>query len=192
MDISAPLLMTTEADGSAQSCTKTNRRVGVGEGSPNGCLRAPMCVERRSRHDREIGERASAIVMIKNTWCAVAGHVDVRPAIIVKVECGNAEGIASIGLVDVGLGGDIRESPVTAILIQNIFRALQTTWSAHHRHALPPPRTSLARCWSRAPIDIHIICHHQVEPPVTVVVNESTARTPGLSRPRYASPFGNF
>src|SRR6266446_6806684 len=149
--------------------------------SSHARLLAPIFVERHSSHDREIGESAIAIVMIKNTWCAVAGHVDVRPAIIVKVECGNAEGIASIGLVDVGLGGDIRESPVTAILIQNIFRARQTTWSAHHRHALPHARTSLARSWSSGRIEIHIICHHQVEAPVTVVVNESTARTPGLS-----------
>src|SRR6266852_2753890 len=164
----------------------------IRDGSSHARLLAPIFVQRYSSHHCNIGESAIAIVVIKNTWGAVAGYVDIRPAIIVKVECGNAEGVASIGLVDVGLGCNIREGPVTAILVQNILRPRQTTWSAHHRHTLPHARTSLARGWSSGQIEIHIICHHQVEAPVTVVVNECAASTPGLSRSRYASLFSHF
>src|SRR5229473_530442 len=153
----------------------------IRDSSSHTRLLAPIFVERHSSHDRNIGESAIAIVVIKNTWGAVASYVDIWPAIIVEVECGNAEGITAIGLVDVGLGGNIHEGSVTAILIQNILRARQTTWSAHHRHALPNAGTSLARGWSSGGIEIHIISHHQVEAPVTVVVNESTAGTPGFT-----------
>src|SRR5713226_6473839 len=153
----------------------------IGDGCSHARLLAAIFVECYPSHHRNIGESSIVIVVIKDAWGTIAGYVDIRPAIIVKVEGGNAEGIVSTGLVYVSLGGNIREGPVTAILIQNILRARQTTWSAHHRHALPHARTSLARGWSIGQIEIHIICHHQVEAPVTVVVNESTASTPGLS-----------
>src|SRR5258708_6353811 len=156
---------------------------------------------------RYVRERSVAVVMIEKAWLPVlaaqvkfvhlridmsVGEDEIGPAIIVKVECGNAEGIVSIGLIDVSLGGDILESPVTAILIQNILRARQTPWSAHHRHALPHAGTSLAWAWSSGGIEIHIICHHQVEKPITVIVNKSTAGTPGFTCSGHASLFGNF
>src|SRR5271169_40461 len=144
-------------------------------------LLAPLFVERYSSHHRNIGESSIAIVVIKNAGGAVGGYVDIRPAIIVKIKCGNAERIASCGLVDVSLFGDIREGPITAILIQNVFRSRQSARSAHHRYTLPHARTSLARDWSGGRIEIHIICHHQIKVPISVVVNESTARTPGFS-----------
>src|SRR6266849_5088651 len=164
----------------------------IRDGSSHARLLAPIFVEGYSCHHRNIGESAIAIVVIKNTWGTIAGYINIWPAIIVKVEGGNAEGIVSTGLVDMSLGGNIHEGPVTAILIQNILRARQTTWSAHHRHALPNARTSLARGWSSGQIESHIICHHQVEATVTIVVNESTPGTPGLSRSCYASLFGHF
>src|SRR6266850_7286905 len=153
----------------------------IRDGCSHARLLVPILVECYASHHRNIGESSIAIVVIKDAWGTIAGYVDIRPAIIVKVEGGNAKGIVSTGLVYMSLGGNICEGPVSAILIQNILRARQTTRSAHHRHAFPHARTSLARGWGSRQIEIYIICHHQVESPVPVVVNESTASTPGLS-----------
>src|SRR5712692_8626960 len=109
----------------------------IRDGSSHARLLTPIFVERYSSHHRNIGKSSIAIVVIKNTWGTVAGYVDIRPAIIVKVEGGNAERIMSIGLGYVSFDGNIREGPVTTILVQDILRARQTTGSAHHRHAFP-------------------------------------------------------
>src|SRR5258707_15881928 len=58
----------------------------IRDGSSHARLLPPFFVERHSSYHRNIGESAIAIVVIKNTWSTVAGHVDIRPAIIVKVE----------------------------------------------------------------------------------------------------------
>src|SRR5260370_39656951 len=97
----------------------------IRDGCSHACLLAPIFVERYSSHHGNIGKGSIAIVVIENAWSTVAGYVDIRPAIIVKVECGNTERIVSIGLVYVSFGGNIREGSVTAIFIQNILRARQ-------------------------------------------------------------------
>src|SRR5713226_725531 len=84
----------------------------IRDGSSHARLLAPIFVEGYSCHHRNIGESAIAIVVIKNTWGTIAGYINIWPAIIVKVEGGNAEGIVSTGLVDMSLGGNIHEGPV--------------------------------------------------------------------------------
>src|SRR5713226_9324254 len=66
----------------------------IRDGSSHARLLAPIFVERYSCHHRNIRESAIAIVVIENAWGAVACYIDIWPAIIVKVEGGNAEGIS--------------------------------------------------------------------------------------------------
>src|SRR5260370_7399996 len=58
----------------------------IRDSSSHTRLLAPIFVERHSSHDRNIGEIAIAIVVIKNTWGAVASYVDICPATIVTVD----------------------------------------------------------------------------------------------------------
>src|SRR5260370_8073503 len=48
-----------------------------------------------AREDTDIRESSIVIVMVKNARCAVASHVDVRPAVVVIIERRNAEPIAA-------------------------------------------------------------------------------------------------
>src|SRR6267378_7894245 len=117
----------------------------IGDGGAHSRLFSAILVERNSSSYSNVGKGAIAIVAIEDAWSTIAGNVDIRPAIIVKIEGGNAHRVMSIGLADVSLACDIREGPVTPILIQNVFRARQAARSAHHRHAFPHARASLTR-----------------------------------------------
>src|SRR6266550_6314685 len=120
----------------------------IGDGCTHSGLLAAIFVERNPGRYRNVGECAIVIVAIKDAWGAVACNVDIGPTIIVKIEGGNTHPVMSIGLADVSLGGDIRESAVSAILIQDILRTRQTARPAHYRNALPHARASLAGDWS--------------------------------------------
>src|SRR5271155_5510772 len=123
---------------------------------------------------------------------ALSGNVNIRPAIIVEVEGGNAERVMSIGPVDVSLGRDICKRAVTAIFVQNILRAGQTAWATHHSHTFPHASTPLARNRGRGRIEVHIICNYQIQTPVAVVIDEGTSGSPGLSCSSDTGLLGHF
>src|SRR5215470_2740952 len=46
-------------------------------------------------HDGCIGEGSISIISVENVGCAVAGDIDVGPAVIVVIQCGDAEAVMS-------------------------------------------------------------------------------------------------
>src|SRR5205085_7848202 len=91
----------------------------VADRGSHACLFTAVFVESSTRGHRHVGECAIVVVVVENARGAVAGDVDVGPAIVVKVECRNAEGVVPVGLVNVRLDGDVLESAVAGIVIQN-------------------------------------------------------------------------
>src|SRR6266851_1471246 len=59
-------------------------------------------VEPESRGKGFVVEGAVAIVVVKNAGGAVAGDINVRPAVVVVIKSGNAEGVMPVGLIDAG------------------------------------------------------------------------------------------
>ena len=153
---------------------------------------AAILVEGRARADGDISKCPVVIILIKNAGRAVAGDVDVGPTIIVEVERGNTERVASIRAIDVCLDRDIFEGTVAAIVIQNIFRARQAMRIAHDRDPLPDTGSSLRGCWRAQQIEIYIVGHDQIKQAITVVVDERAPRTPGFSCSGHSSFIPDF
>src|SRR5260370_32947912 len=108
--------------------------------------------------------------MVKNARCAVASHVDVRPAVVVIIERRNAEAIVARRAVDAGRRSYVLEAALAEIAIEDISAARQTAWPAKDSNALPQAAGVFARrrggCkgegrrvpthQTRLPIPIHI------------------------------------
>src|SRR4029077_10238078 len=93
----------------------------IGDGGTHAGLRAAVFIEGRSGGDGNVGEGSIAIVVIQNAGSAVASDKNIRPAIVVKIQSGDAKRIVPGGLIDVGFLGDVFKRAVAAIVIQNIF-----------------------------------------------------------------------
>src|ERR1039457_4697948 len=84
----------------------------------------------------------------------------------------------AVGLVDVGLYGDILKGPVSAIVIENIFCPGEPARATHDRCALPHTGRPGARRGSGREIEINIIGDDQIEFAVAVVIHEGATRAP--------------
>src|SRR5205085_12109619 len=124
---------------------------------PHAGLCATILVKRRTRSHAYIRKGAVAIVVVKNTGCAVAGYVDVGPAIVIEVQSRDPERVVPVSAINVGFDGDIFKTSVAAIVIQDIFCRRQSPRSTHNWRPLPHTRGSLS--WRRrfGNIEIHII-----------------------------------
>src|SRR5206468_4036184 len=52
----------------------------------HACLLAAVDVVGHARKNTDVREGSVAIVAVEDTRCAVAGHVDIRPAVVVKIK----------------------------------------------------------------------------------------------------------
>ena len=69
-----------------------------------------------ARGESALGKRSIVVVAVKLVGLRIVGHEQVEPAVIVKVEQGDAERFAG-GIVEAGFAGDIFESAIAQIVI---------------------------------------------------------------------------
>ncbi len=114
-----------------------------------------------------------AVVLVRRR---VVGHQDVGPSVAVDVGRGHAEPEpAAIG-EDPGLPGDIGEGPVAVVVIQDVHRARETVWPAHHRQAAEGAgRVRVATPRDLGRVEGDVVDDVQIEQAVVVVIQESGA-----------------
>ena len=61
------------------------------------------------------------MIVIKDARRAVTSHVDIGPAIVIKVQRRNTECEMPVGAINVGLRRDIREGAITSVFIKDVF-----------------------------------------------------------------------
>src|SRR5437588_8215527 len=67
----------------------------IGNGSAHASLGAAIFVERGAGNNGNVGKGAVVIVAIQDAGRAVAGDIDIGPAVVVVIERGDAEGVMS-------------------------------------------------------------------------------------------------
>src|SRR5258708_38884015 len=86
-------------------------------GTPPGPCPRPSFLPPRPRHNSDICERAIMIVVIDDAGRAVASHKNIRPAVVVVVEPGNAAAAGPVGLFDFSFPANVSSHSVASILI---------------------------------------------------------------------------
>jgi hypothetical protein len=131
--------------------------VEVGDGRAHAGLSVAVFVEGGASGDGDISESAVAIIVIENAGGAVAGDENVRPAVIVVIESGDAQGVMSIGSIDVGFCADVFESAVAAVVIENVFCGRETLRAAHYGDAFPDAGSAIAGSGCGGEIEVDVV-----------------------------------
>ncbi len=82
----------------------------VARGGAHACLLAAVFVVSAPGGDGNVRESSVAIVVIEDAGRGIARHVDVGPAIAIKIAAQGGERVVSRSLQDSRLRGDVRES----------------------------------------------------------------------------------
>src|SRR5436309_14947521 len=79
----------------------------IGNGGAHAGLGAAVFVERSSGNNGNVGKGAVAVVAIEDARSAVAGDVDIGPAVVVVIEGGDAEGVVAGCVFDAAFLADV-------------------------------------------------------------------------------------
>src|SRR3989441_12406028 len=71
-------------------------------GHPHSRLWVTTLVVSGARLQRHVGERTVLVVAVQNIGGHVTSHVDVRPAVVVDIHCGDTEAVMTLGVSDAG------------------------------------------------------------------------------------------
>src|ERR1700748_2223536 len=100
------------------------------------------------------------------------------------------------GLFKAALAADIFEPHLaildTEVVVQNVGRAGQASWPAHDRNAFPHASGISSRFRRLAQIEVDIIRDRKIEPPITVVTDEGTSRSPLCTGSSHSRGLGNL
>ena len=106
----------------------------VRRGNAHTRLRFAISAERAASFSGDVFEPSVFLILIERTGRRIVGHVNVRPAIVIKIAGEHAETVGAIGLQDPRFLGDIRECSVAVVVVEDIFAAVQTGRAACDHH----------------------------------------------------------
>ena len=153
---------------------------------------APVSIEGHARNRSHIDERSIFLVVIKNARRAIAGHIDIGPAIVVVVERRNAETVVPVSFFNPARFAYVRELSAAEIVIENVGRKFEPARAAHHRCPLPYAPRALPRLGRRPDIEEHIIGDEKIEFAIAVIVDKGATGAPCLAVARDSRSARNF
>ena len=131
------------------------------------------------------------MILIQRARSGIVGHINIRPAIIIKIRRQHAQSIRSVGRQYPRRFRNILERSVAIVVVQNIFPAIQSRRPARHQQPLVIARPRLRHRRGRQ-IEIDIIRHEKIQPPVAIVIHERAPTVPPLARSRHARFFAHI
>ena len=156
----------------------------IGHRHAHAGLQTAIVVVSHARIHAALFERPVAAIVIQQTGCHVASHIDVRPAIVVEIGSHNAQSISPARFENARLLGDVGKGAVPIVVEQGVPAFRQTAGTAHHRQPLPDAIGIGAGSRRGAQVQIHVVGNEEVHVAVAVVIQESAARAPAGARHR--------
>src|ERR1022692_1050484 len=137
-----------------------------------------ILVDGEARGEADLLKRPVSLVGEVQTGRRIAGHKEVGPSIVIEIAGQDGEAIILARSLDAGLFGHVGEMAVTVVVVQSHSFALETPRAAGHGDALPVAAAAVARPGRLLGIEIDVVGHHEVEPPIPVVVDKGAAGAP--------------
>ena len=115
--------------------------------------------------------------MIEDAGSRIAGHVDIRPAIVIVIQREYAERVVALGSADAGGRADVGKRAVAVVVIEIIHRCRKTARPARDRN--PFVLAIFARAGLRhmgeIRAEVHVVGDEQVNFAIAVVIDECAA-----------------
>src|ERR1700677_175683 len=72
----------------------------------------------------------------------------------------------------------VSETPATKIVIEHVGGGVEAAWTTHHRHPFPDAPLPLSRFGGSLYIEADIVCDHQVELAVAIIIDKGATGSP--------------
>ncbi len=131
------------------------------------------------------------IVHEQQARSGVAGHINIRPAIIVKIGGDRGQPIAVLRRRDSGCGADVGKRAISFVAVEAVLAVRKPARAAGYRHSHPAAIRRLAGLRGAFQIEVEIVGDKQVEVAVAVVIEESASRAPAVCRLRQTGGLGH-
>ncbi len=163
-----------------------------------------ILIERAAGRNRDLAEGPVVVVAIQQTRRAVAGDVDVRPAVVVEIRRRRSHAVRArrppVAADKHHRGGpartgdarrfrDVGKCAVAAVAIEGVGAAGKSQRPAGDRDVVVAAVRRLTRPRRLRRVEIHIAGHEQIEMAVTVVVQKPAACAPARSGSRHSGLF---
>ncbi len=143
----------------------------------SGLLVAVVAVSASSQRGG-VGESAVVVVAEQHAGLRVHSHIDIRPAVVIKIVRNWRNGIPRAGLEDAGLDGDVGKSAVTVVVIKDVRIGGETPRATHYRNVFPWTGCRTIRVWGLSWIESYVMADEKIKVPIAVVVEPGAARAP--------------
>ena len=112
------------------------------------------------------------VVHEQQAGAGVAGHIDVRPSIVVEIAGHHGEAVVAARVGDSRRLTHVGECSVAVIAIEAVLAERQAARSAIDRQVKKVAVRFFSRTWRRAIVEAHVIGYKQVEMSIPVVIQE--------------------
>ena len=151
----------------------------VGDADAHAGLLVAVFAVGDARDDSNIGERAVVIVAEQNARLRIDGDVDVGPAVVVEIVGDRGDRVARARLEDAGFFGDVGESAVAVVVIEDVGVAGQAR-AGRTSSGMPFHWHTAARRFRRRGfgIELDVVADEKIEIAVAIVVDPGAAGAP--------------
>ena len=132
------------------------------------------------------------VIVIELGWCGVARNIDIRPAVVVVIERGNAKAMVAGCVLNAAGLADVLKLAVPQIVVEGVGCARQAAGSAEGRHPFPNAVACLAGSGRVCQVEVDIVRNHQVQLAIAIIVNKRAAGAPLLSGSGHSGYFREF
>src|SRR5580704_3696676 len=162
----------------------------IRRGNPHPGLRLAVRAQGTPGFDGDVFERSILLVVIESAGSRVIGHVDIGPAVIIKIGSEHAQSISPVRAKDSSGLGNVGKRAVAVVVVKNIFPALQTRRTARYQHTFIKARTRFrhGRCGQ---VHVDVIGNEKVEAAIAIVIDKRTTGVPTRAPARHTRPLAH-
>src|SRR5262249_7968572 len=112
-------------------------QVEIPDANSHSRLFVAIFVQSDAAFEADVFERAVVVIAEQEAWRGITGDVDIGPAVVIEIRGHGSHHVATLGLGDSRRPAYIAESTVSIVVIECSNAGRQSSWSTHHRSALP-------------------------------------------------------
>src|SRR5258708_28763741 len=157
-------------------------RIEVADTEPHSSLLPAVLIQRDTALQTALGERAIVIVAEQQAGRGVAGDVNIRPAVTVKIGGSRRERVIRRGCQNAGWLAHIRECSVSVVVVQTASFLRKPPWPTEDRNTCPIAGGILAADRDLVRVENNILIDEQIQPAVAMIVGPGA--TASIADPR--------
>src|SRR6185295_4711764 len=144
----------------------------------HAALFAAIFVYRSAGKKPDLFKGAVAVIFIEEVRCRVVSYKDINQTIFIEITTDDAHAVVAIRIEHTCFLCDVDKGAVSFVVIKSVAVARQTPRTTLHGHSFVLTQTAFPKLRKILEVEGDVVCHHQIEFAVVVVINKSSASGP--------------